>query len=107
MIRTMPERFNTLSLLGNKIFMILYHTVQRCQIVWYRMIWYEARVEAQNLRRQRANWIRLDHNLVPDFPILTVNKLENITFGTYQIGLARSYVQDKIIRDNDQEFQLD
>lgn len=68
----------------------------------------QGRVEVENLRRRRgAEWVRLGHEAFPNFPRLTMAQLKNITFGTYQIGLARSYIQDKIIRDDDEEFQFD
>ena len=43
-----------------------------------------------------------------DFPILRLDKLKDITIGIYQMGLAPSYIQDKLQRDgdNDEEFQL-
>lgn len=68
----------------------------------------QARVEAENLRRRRrAEWVRLGHEAFPNFPRLTMAQLKDITFGTFQIGLARSYIQDKIIRDEEEEFQFD
>ncbi|KYN20618.1 hypothetical protein ALC57_07026, partial [Trachymyrmex cornetzi] len=30
-----------------------------------------------------------------------------LTVGIYQINLASSYIQDKLLKDNDEEFQLD
>lgn len=42
-----------------------------------------------------------------DFPILDLDYLKDLTVGIYQINLAPSYVQDKLLRDNDEEFQID
>lgn len=67
----------------------------------------QARVEIDNLTRRNGQWRRLHHNDIPDFPILDLNYLRDLTVGIYQINLAPSYVQDKIVRDNDEEFQVD
>ena len=67
----------------------------------------QARVEVDNLIRRNGQWIRLDNQAVVDFPILDLNYLRDLTVGTYQVNLASSYVRDKIVRDNDKQFQLD
>lgn len=67
----------------------------------------QARVEVDNLTRRNAQWARLNNEDVLDFPILDLIYLTDLTVGTYQIKLSPSYVQDKIVRDNDDEFQLD
>lgn len=33
--------------------------------------------------------------------------LKQITIGVYQVDLARSYAQGKVLRENDEEFQQD
>lgn len=44
----------------------------------------QARIEAENLqRRRRAEWIRLDHNQLIDFPELTFEYLQYLTLGIY------------------------
>lgn len=65
----------------------------------------QQRVENEGLIRRRAQWIALQGNQVR-FPHLTVDYLRNLTFGTYQISLAPSYVQDKLQHEDDEEFQL-
>jgi len=44
---------------------------------------------------------------VPNFPRLTLEHLRDLTVGVYQVYLAPSYIQDKIQRDEQEEFQLD
>ncbi|XP_077275553.1 uncharacterized protein LOC143904609 [Temnothorax americanus] len=67
----------------------------------------QARVEVDNLRLRNGQWRRLNYRDVADFPILDLNYLKDLTVGIYQINLAPSYIQDKLLRDNDEEFQLD
>jgi len=64
-------------------------------------------VDAENLRVLRANWNRLNHQHVPNFPLFTLDYLRELTVGTYQVNLAPSYVQDKLQRDEQEEFQID
>lgn len=67
----------------------------------------QARVEAENLHRRRiADWVRLDHEQVMDFPILTLEYLKDLTVGVYQLELASSYIQDYLNREHD-IFQVD
>lgn len=51
--------------------------------------------------------MRLDADQLHDFPVLTIEYLEDLTAGTYQIKLAPSYVQDKLQRDDNDEFQVE
>lgn len=70
----------------------------------------QALVEVENLHTRNAErWVSLSANQLNDFPILDLDYLKDITTGTYQLGLAPSYIQDKLQRDgdNDDEFQLD
>lgn len=68
----------------------------------------QALVEAESLHTRNAQrWIRLDTAHLNDFPILTIEYLKDLTFGTYQIKLSPSYVQDKLRRDGDEEFQIE
>lgn len=74
----------------------------------------QARVEAENLRRKRARWVQLTNAHVPLFPVLTIDYLRDLTYGTYQVYLAPSYIQDSSLRiDQDEEedeertFELD
>lgn len=70
----------------------------------------QARVEVDNLRQRNGQWRRFNHRDVPDFPILDLNYLRDLTIGIYQINLASSYIQDKVLKDNDgdeDEFQID
>ena len=64
-------------------------------------------VDERGLRARGGDWVRLDAGHVPHFPRITEEQLRELTFGTYQIKLAPSYVQDKMTRDRDDEFQLD
>lgn len=56
----------------------------------------QARVEVDNLRMRNGQWVRLNHRQVLD-----------LTIGVYQVNLAPSYIQDKLLRDNHDELQLD
>lgn len=67
----------------------------------------QARVEAENLQRRCGHWIQLQANDLPNFPHLPVEYLRNITFGTYQIKLAPSYIQQKLQRDKTGILELD
>ncbi|EZA56076.1 hypothetical protein X777_03921 [Ooceraea biroi] len=68
----------------------------------------QALVEIENLNTKNAQrWIRLDAEQLLDFPVLTLDFLKNLTVGVYQIKLAASYVQDKLQRDEEEEFQLE
>lgn len=70
----------------------------------------QALVEVENLHtRNSERWVSLSANQLNDFPILDLDYLKYITTGTYQLGLAPSYIQYKLQRDgdNDDEFQLD
>uniref|UniRef100_A0A8D9EYP1 Uncharacterized protein n=1 Tax=Cacopsylla melanoneura TaxID=428564 RepID=A0A8D9EYP1_9HEMI len=61
----------------------------------------QARIEVDNLTRRTG-----DQALI-DFPVLDLEYLSDLTVGTYQVNLASSYIQDKLIRDNDEQFQID
>lgn len=60
----------------------------------------QQRVEREELHRRNARrWQQLTANLVNDFPELSIDYLKNLTVGVYQLKLAPSYVQDKVIRE--------
>ncbi|KYN15575.1 hypothetical protein ALC57_12197 [Trachymyrmex cornetzi] len=72
----------------------------------------QARVDVENLRNKRGNWIALEEAQIPLFPQLTPDylrnyHLRNFTCGTYQIGIAPSYIQDNVLEDREAQFQLD
>lgn len=67
----------------------------------------QAYVELENLRRRPTQWILVNENVVPDFPILTLEYLRNLTVGVYQVNLAPSYIQDKLDRDGDEQLQIE
>lgn len=67
----------------------------------------QARVEIDNLQRRNGQWRRLNYRDVADFPILDLDYLKDLTVGIYQINLAPSYIQDNLLRNNDEEFQID
>lgn len=67
----------------------------------------QLRVEQDNLRRQNANWSRVNEDALPDFPRLTLAYLNDFTVGTYQLSLAPSYIQDKLKREATEELQFD
>ena len=67
----------------------------------------QERVQNENLTARNGQWRRIDHRDVPDFPILDLDYLKHLTIGVYQINLAPGYVQDTVLRNNDDELQLD
>lgn len=75
----------------------------------------QARVEVHNLRQRRARWVELTAMHVPLFPILTLEHLHKLTYGTYQIRLSPSYIQDSSLRaqiedeeeEEDHIFEID
>lgn len=67
----------------------------------------QQRVDDENLRGRGGQWVRLSHEHILDFPVLDFNYLRDLTVGTYQIKLAPSYVQDKLQRGDQEEFQID
>nr|XP_012217696.1 PREDICTED: uncharacterized protein LOC105669368 [Linepithema humile] len=65
----------------------------------------QALVEAEHLNTQRR--IRLNAQHVPDFLILDLHFLRDLTVGIYQIHLAPSYIHDKLQREESEEFQIE
>lgn len=66
----------------------------------------QARVEAEGLRQRRGRWENLTAMHVPLFPNLTLEYLHELTYGTYQVGLSPSYIQDSSLRaeqENEEE----
>lgn len=53
----------------------------------------QARVEDERLDRNTKAWRKLDGQSAPDFPRLSLEDLEGITFGPYQIKLAKRYTK--------------
>ena len=64
------------------------------------------RVNNENLRNRRAHWVTLNDAHIPLFPQLTMQYLKELTFGTYQLHLAPSYIQDTLLR-NDEDIYDD
>lgn len=58
----------------------------------------QARVEVENLTLRRARWVPFTPQRVPLFPQLTLDDLRRLTFGTYQVYLSPSYIQDLHLR---------
>ncbi|XP_051176697.1 uncharacterized protein LOC127291551 [Leptopilina boulardi] len=67
----------------------------------------QERVQLENLERRNALWIRLNVDQVPHFPRLTLEYLQDLTVGVYQVKLSPGYIQDKVIREENEEFQID
>lgn len=62
----------------------------------------QARVEAEGLRNRRARWRALNQEHFQLFPRLTVEQLHDLTFGTYQILLSPSHIQDTLLRNENE-----
>ena len=69
----------------------------------------QARVEQENLFRKNAVWNKLNKNDDQDFQdvICDTNYLKELTFDIYQIGLAPSYIQDKLDIEAIDVFEFD
>lgn len=68
----------------------------------------QALVEVDNLHTRNAQrWVRLNAQEILDFSILDLDYLKDVTVGIYQVKLAPSYVQDKLQREGDEEFQVE
>ncbi|KAM0727894.1 hypothetical protein ACS0PU_005363 [Formica fusca] len=67
----------------------------------------QARVEVERMCTRNAQWIHLQNGQLHDFPRLSLESLRDLTVGTFQVNLAPSYIQDKMQRDGQEEFQLD
>ncbi|CAG9765899.1 unnamed protein product [Ceutorhynchus assimilis] len=67
----------------------------------------QARVEADGLQRRNGQWTVLDENHLPGFPRLPLDYLRDLTFGTYQLELAPTYVQHKLQRGHTEIIELD
>ena len=63
----------------------------------------QARVDAENLRGRRARWVNLTAEHLQLFPQLTVQYMKDLTFDTFQVYLAPSYIQDNSLRINENE----
>ena len=73
----------------------------------------QRRVDNELLRQNRGRWVLLAHNHVPLFPNHTIEYLRELTYGTYQLYLSPSYIQDTLMRneadedEEDQALQID
>ncbi|KAJ8673506.1 hypothetical protein QAD02_014181 [Eretmocerus hayati] len=68
----------------------------------------QARIEVDNyLRTRNGQWRRLNEFDDADFPNLTEANLQDITAGVYQINLSPAYIQDKLLRDENEVFEFD
>lgn len=67
----------------------------------------QRRVEAEDLHRRNARWIRLNENHAPQFPRLDIDYLKELTVGVYQVNLAPAYIQDKLQREATEVFEFD
>lgn len=67
----------------------------------------QARVEVENLRNRRGEWVALNENHVPLFPRLTYAFLKEYTYGIFQVKLSPSYIQDNNAEQRQIEFQVD
>lgn len=62
----------------------------------------QARVEVDRLRYRRARWLQLTPAHFPLFPRMAIEQLHELTFGTYQVYLSPSYIQDTLLRAEDE-----
>lgn len=68
----------------------------------------QALVEVQQLHTtNRQRWVSLSVHHVDDFPRLSLQDLKDITVGIYQVGLAPGYIQDKLSRQEDDDYQIE
>lgn len=67
----------------------------------------QTRVIQENLARRNAIWNTLNHNHILDFPPLTLDYLQDLTIGVYQLNLSPSYIQDALSREGNEELEVD
>jgi len=69
----------------------------------------QTRVENERLHLRNLNdpWFPMTGEHLPGFPRLPLEYLRDKTFGTYQVRLAPSYVQDRIQRNPAHEFEFE
>jgi len=54
----------------------------------------QARAENEVLLRRHGRWAPLEQNQLENFPVLNIAQLRHLTFGTFQVKLSPSYIQD-------------
>lgn len=59
----------------------------------------EIKLKNKQIQIKKSNFIKLDQFTLDDFPILTKMKLEQLTLGTYQLRMAKSYIHEHMIQD--------
>ena len=67
----------------------------------------QQRVENEGLFRRHGHWNTVADQDIPDFPVLDLDYLRDLTFGTFQIAMAPSYVQDNSEEYGDLAFEMD
>lgn len=53
----------------------------------------QIRVERDNLDKKRGHWQKIDAADI-NFPAMTEEEIGGLAIGVYQVGLAKSYVQE-------------
>ena len=67
------------------------------------------KIEREKLKSDTTSspWFKMDAaECLPGFPRLDLDYLRDLTFGVYQIHQAKSYVHDKLTRDNEYEIKI-
>lgn len=58
-------------------------------------------IEKLGLKRMTSRWEKASANVVADFPKLSMDDLQRITLGSYQISIAERYIQTHLRENND------
>ena len=64
------------------------------------------KVNELGLDQKSKTFMRMNENSCTDFPILSLEDLECITLGNYQLKMAQSYVAEHIANTGRYEFQV-
>lgn len=65
----------------------------------------QTRVEEEGLNGRAMRWMKVDaDDVAPEFPRYDETELRELTFGIYQLRMARSYTQEHI--DVDGKFEI-
>ena len=62
------------------------------------------RTEVERWTKNKASWLPITQESLPDFPRLTLDELRYITLGVYQLKQAKSYTEENLSDDGMYSF---
>lgn len=57
-------------------------------------------IEKLNIQRMTSRWEKANENTIPNFPKLSMDDLQRITLGSYQIAISARYIDQHIREDS-------